>query len=198
MSERPPSGRRAPPCLCLSPMPFLILQEPACVHRWSSAPRCPPCLPPEDGVGIPSAGPVGWGPWRQGMEPGRRASCWPGPRPSQLPWGDPRLPLAAASWPGPGPGSTVRAAVNEEELGAEQDARAASRGQKSCAFNSMQGRGETGLCRKCLALCPTPEAPSTCCSGEDEMRLQQEMGPKTDRHADGLHPTSCVRALRCA
>ena len=130
------------------------------------------------------------------MEPGRRASCWPRPRPSRLPWGDPRLPLAAASWPGPGPGSTARAAVNEE-LRAEQDARAASRGQKSCAFNSMQGRGETGLCRKCLALCPTPEAPSTCCSGEDEMRLQQEMGPKADRHADGLHPTLCVRALRC-
>lgn len=108
----------------------------------------------------------------QGMEPGRSTSCWLGPRPSRLPLGDPGLPLAAASWPGPGPGSTAAcSAVNQEELGAEQDARAASRGQKSCTFNSTQGRGETGLCRKCLALCPTPEAPSTCCSGEGEMRL---------------------------
>lgn len=55
--------------------------------------------------------------FQQAMEPGRSASCWPGPRPSRLPQGDPRLPLATASWPGPGPGSTAAcSAVNEEEL----------------------------------------------------------------------------------
>lgn len=221
MSERPPSGRRAPlgsvsaPCPSSSSRNLHVCADgaqphaalPAFLQKMGLAfPQQVLC-----GVGTPEAGSAPspcrvlilsaqtteWS-FQQGMEPGRRASCWPRPRPSRLPRGDPRLPLAAASWPGPGPGSTAaRAAVNEEELGAEQDARAASRGQKSCAFNSTQGRGETGLCRKCLALCPTPEAPSTCCSGEDEMRLQQEMGPKTDRHGDGLHPTLCVRALRC-
>ena len=125
------------------PMPFLVLQEPVCVCSRGSAPRCRPSLPPEDGVGVPSAGPV-WGgdpggrvgtlpihrvrvltaqttewSFQQAMEPGRSASCWPGPRPSRLPQGDPRLPLAAASWPGPGPGSTAAcSAVNQEELGA--------------------------------------------------------------------------------
>lgn len=179
------------------PMPFLVLQEPVCVCSRGSAPRCRPSLPPEDGVGVPSAGAM-WG-----GDPGGRVGTLPtqgacpdgsdyrmefpagdGAREERilLAWaqalpassGRPQAASGCCQLARPWPWLNSRVLCSERGGAGAEDARAASRGQKSCALNSTQGRGETGLCRKCLALCPTPEAPSTCCSGEGKMRYSRK------------------------